>query len=117
VAIDVTLRPRLSTITAVGSGKRYGDGRYGSGSTREPLAPFSYHHIDVDIIVGEIEVVSDEMAAVLRTKTGAERLAIASGLYRSARRMLVNHLHAAHPDWDDLQVEREASHRLSHGAV
>jgi len=34
---------------------------------------------------GQIEVLSDEMAAVLRQKTGAERLGIASGcLHRPA---------------------------------
>jgi len=63
------------------------------------------------------EVVDDEMAAVLRTKTGAERLAIASDMYESARRMLLSHLAAEHPDWSEEQVTREAARRLSHGAV
>ena len=64
-----------------------------------------------------IEVVSEEMAAVLRQKTGAERLAIASRMFSSARRMLANHLRAEHPDWDERTLEREAARRLSHGAV
>ncbi|HZF12289.1 MAG TPA: hypothetical protein VFE33_26170 [Thermoanaerobaculia bacterium] len=63
------------------------------------------------------EVVDDEMAAVLRTKTGAERLAIASDMYESARRMLLSHLAAEHPDWSEEQVTREAARRLSHGEV
>ena len=63
------------------------------------------------------EVVDDEMAAVLRTKTGAERLAIASGMYESARSMLLAHLAAEHPDWSEEQVTREAARRLSHGAI
>jgi len=63
------------------------------------------------------EVVDDEMAAVLRTKTGAERLAIASAMYTSARRMLLSHLTAEHPDWSEEEVQREAARRLSHGAV
>jgi hypothetical protein len=63
------------------------------------------------------EVVDDEMAAVLRTKTGAERLAIASAMYTSARRMLLSHLAAEHPDWSEEEVQREAARRLSHGAV
>lgn len=60
---------------------------------------------------------SDEMAAVLRGKSGAERLAIASRMDRSARHMLIGHLRSLHPDWEDRQVEREATTRLSHGAV
>jgi hypothetical protein len=63
-----------------------------------------------------IEVVDDEMARVLRRKSGAERLRIASDMYASARRMLVNHLRSEHPDWDEERINREASQRLSHGA-
>jgi hypothetical protein len=64
-----------------------------------------------------IEVVSEDMAAVLRRKTGAERLAIASRLFSSARRMLLNHLRSEHPEWNERELEREAARRLSHGAV
>ena len=64
-----------------------------------------------------IEVVAEEMAVVWRKKTGAERLAIASGMFSSARQMLMHYLRAQHPDWDDLQIQREAAHRLSHGAL
>jgi len=63
------------------------------------------------------EVVDDEMAAVLRQKTGAERLAIANAMYVSARRMLLSHLAAEHPDWSEEEVQREAARRLSHGAI
>ena len=66
---------------------------------------------------GSIEAISDEMAAVFRLKTGAERLEIASRMFASARRMLMNHLRSLHPDWDDVRIEKEAARRLSHGAV
>jgi len=66
---------------------------------------------------GQIEVVSDEVALVLRRRSGADRLAIASGMYSSARRMLVSQLGAEHPDWSERQINREAARRLSHGAV
>jgi hypothetical protein len=36
--------------------------------------------------IDHIEVIDDDMARVLRAKTGAERLRIASGMYASARR-------------------------------
>jgi hypothetical protein len=64
-----------------------------------------------------IEVVTEDMAAILRRKTGAERLAIASRMFSSARRMLVSHLRSEHPDWDERELGREAARRLSHGAV
>ncbi len=66
---------------------------------------------------GQIEVIDDDMAEVLRHKTGAERLAIASAMFASARRMLISHLRATHPEWNEEQVLREAARRLSHGAV
>jgi len=64
-----------------------------------------------------IEVVDDEMARVLRGKTGPERLRIASGMFSSARRMLIAALRSEHPDWDERQVTEEAARRLSHGAI
>ena len=63
-----------------------------------------------------IEVIDDVMAAVFRAKTGAERLRIASDMYASARRMLLSHLRAEHPEWDERRVVKEAARRLSHGA-
>jgi hypothetical protein len=68
-------------------------------------------------LASEIEVISEEMAAIIRHKTGAERLEIASRMFGSARRMLINHLRFSHPDWNDGQVEREAARRLSNGAI
>jgi hypothetical protein len=64
-----------------------------------------------------IEVVDDDMARVLRAKTGAERLKIASDMFASARRMIVSHLTAEHPDWDEERIQRETSRRISHGSV
>lgn len=64
-----------------------------------------------------IEVVDDAMADILRQKTGAERLKIASDMFASARRMIASHLAAEHPDWDEERVQRETSRRISHGAV
>ncbi len=66
---------------------------------------------------GQIEVMDDQMAEVYRQMTGAQRLAIASGMFASARRMLLSHLRATHPEWSEEQVLREAARRLSHGTV
>lgn len=66
---------------------------------------------------GQIEVVDDEMAAVLRRMTGAQRLRIANGLFLSARRMLLCMLRAERPDWSEEQINQEAARRISHGSV
>ncbi len=55
-------------------------------------------------------------AHVLAAKTGAERLAIAAAMYRSARRMLSHHLRCEHPEWSPEQVATETARRLAHGA-
>jgi len=64
-----------------------------------------------------VEVLDDAMAEIIRSKTGAERLRIASGMYGSARRMMLSHLRAEHSDWDEQRIQREAARRLSHGAI
>ncbi len=61
-----------------------------------------------------IEVVDPQVAAILRRKTGPERLAIANNLFVAARRMLLSHLQAEHPQWDQGQLEQEAARRISH---
>jgi len=63
-----------------------------------------------------IEVVDPDVAAVLRTKTEAERLRIAWGMWRSARDMLRNLLRSEHPDWSEDAIQQEAARRLAHGA-
>lgn len=64
-----------------------------------------------------IEIMDDVMAEVLRAKTPAERLAIANGMWRSARRMLESILRSERPDWTDEEIRREVARRMSHGAV
>jgi len=62
-------------------------------------------------------MVDDDMAQILRSKTGAERLRIANGLFASARRMIASHLAAQNPDWSSKKIEKEVSRRISHGAI
>ena len=66
---------------------------------------------------GQIEVMDDAMAAVLRRKTPAERIRIGFTLWTSAQKMLTAHLAAQHPAWDLPRVGRGVARRLSHGAV
>jgi Rv0078B-related antitoxin len=62
-----------------------------------------------------VEIMDEDVARVLRTKTGAERLQIAFGMYSSARRMLTRFLTTEHPEWSEEQVREEVGRRLSHG--
>jgi len=63
-----------------------------------------------------IEVVDPEMARVYAGMSGAERLAVASGMFESARRMLESHLRSEHPEWEARRLEAEVARRLSHDA-
>jgi len=65
---------------------------------------------------GQIEVVDDAMAEVLRCKTPAQRIGIGFALWTSARSMLITHLKRTHPEWSTEMVEKEVARRLSHGA-
>jgi hypothetical protein len=66
---------------------------------------------------GQIEVVDDEVAEVLRLKTPAERIKIGFDMWLSARNMLTAHLKRTHPDWKTEEVHREVARRLSRGSV
>jgi Rv0078B-related antitoxin len=63
-----------------------------------------------------IEVMDDKVAEILRQKSPAARLAIAAGMWRSARHMIHATVSQQHPDWSEEQINREVVRRLSHGA-
>jgi hypothetical protein len=63
------------------------------------------------------EILSDAMAAILRTKTPAERLAIAFRMWSFARQMVLRIAHAKHPEWSEAELEHYVARRMSHGAV
>jgi len=54
------------------------------------------------------------MVAVLRAKTGAERLEVAFGLWEMSREVLLCAERHRHPDLDDDQLSRRVSERLLH---
>ncbi len=64
-----------------------------------------------------VDVVDDAMAAILRRKTPAERLAIAFRLWTFAQNMVRETLRGEHPDWDEAELARHVARRMSHGAV
>ena len=66
---------------------------------------------------GQIEVVDDAMAEVLRRKEPWERIAIGFNLWISASKMLTAHLSASHPDWSEEPVRREVARRMLYRTV
>ena len=64
-----------------------------------------------------VEVMDDAMADILRQKTEAERLRIAGRMWQSARAILRGAISTEHPEWSQLQVNREIARRISHGIV
>jgi hypothetical protein len=64
-----------------------------------------------------VESVDDELAAVLRAKSPAERLRIAFGLWSMARDVILGALRKEHPEWTEEQIGKALARRLSHGAV
>ncbi|MFH1573890.1 MAG: hypothetical protein ABIG68_07885 [Acidobacteriota bacterium] len=61
---------------------------------------------------GQIEVVDEAMAEVLKRKSPAERLRIGFAIWASARKMLAVVIRDAHPDWSQNEVEREVTRRM-----
>ena len=63
-----------------------------------------------------IEVIDKELAAILRTKTPAERIEMVFAANRTARMLAAAGIRNQHPDWSDSEVEREVVRRVSGGA-
>jgi hypothetical protein len=64
---------------------------------------------------GQIEVVDDAMAEVLRQKTPAERVRMISDANRLMRTVICGYLRTRHPDWDDGHIAEEVIRRMSCG--
>ena len=64
---------------------------------------------------GQIEVVDDQVASVLRQKTPAERLAMMFDCNRTMRLLIAGSLRTRHADWDDAKIAAEVARRMSRG--
>ena len=64
-----------------------------------------------------IEIIDEMTVDILRKKTPAQRLEIASGMWESARVMIRGAVRQEHPEWSDEQIVREIARRISHGKV
>jgi len=71
----------------------------------------------MDIDIRNIEVLDDQMIEVLKTKTPQQQLAIAFGMWSSARKQITSYLRGRYTDWDEKKIHQEVVKRLSHGAI
>jgi hypothetical protein len=62
---------------------------------------------------GQIEVVDEAVAEILRQKTPAERIALASEMHRTARLLITARLQEQHPEWTDEAIAREVARRMT----
>ena len=65
---------------------------------------------------GQIEVLDEAQAEVLRHKTPAQRVAMIGACNRTMRLLIEGRLRSRHPDWDDKSVQVEIARRMSLGA-
>jgi hypothetical protein len=65
---------------------------------------------------GQVEVLDETTAEVLRRKRPQDRLRIGFDLWISAHKMRMMHVRDIYPDWGREAVEREVARRLLHGA-
>lgn len=62
---------------------------------------------------GQIEVVDDAVAAILRKKTPAQRVAMVFDCNATMRKMVAGRLRARHPDWSDSQIQQAVAQRMT----
>ena len=66
---------------------------------------------------GQIEVVDDAVAEILRRKTPAQRVQMALEANRFMRLRLEGHLRSIHPDWDAPRIQAEIARRMLLGSA
>ncbi len=64
-----------------------------------------------------VEMMDPMMVEVMRQKSPAERLAIACGMWESARSIIRGTIRQQHPNWSEERVNREIARRISHGVI
>ncbi len=61
---------------------------------------------------GQIEVVDEAVAEILRKKTPGQRMSMVADAWDFAREWIESGLRSNHPDWDESDVRKELSRRL-----
>jgi hypothetical protein len=58
------------------------------------------------------EVVADQVAAVLRQKSPAERIQMAAEAHDTARTLVAAGIRHVRPDWPDVRIKAEVARRM-----
>lgn len=64
---------------------------------------------------GQIEVVDDTVAEILKKKTGQERLKMVWDSWNFYNQIIEAHLKTIHPDWIQEQIQKEIARRVMYG--
>ncbi len=63
--------------------------------------------------IQQIEVISDEEAAILRRLPGSRRVAMLDEMVEFGRQLMLSRLRETHPDWTDEERRRELARRIA----
>jgi hypothetical protein len=66
---------------------------------------------------GQIEVVDDAVAEILRQKTPSQRIAMVFAADRMIRQVVKGSIKKLHPDWSEGHVQEELARRMTRGAA
>ena len=64
---------------------------------------------------GQIEVVDDAVAAIIKTKSGPERLSMVWDAWVFFEKRITAHLKSMHPEWSEEQIQKESVRRVAYG--
>ncbi|MCZ2340980.1 MAG: hypothetical protein LC104_04190 [Bacteroidales bacterium] len=61
-----------------------------------------------------IEVISDDVVRMMKSKTPAEKIALVGTANRTGRLLMAAGIRILHPDWTEEQVQQEIILRMNH---
>ncbi len=64
---------------------------------------------------GQIEVVDDKIAEIIKTKSGMERLNMVWDAWIFFERRIKAYLKDIHPEWTEEQIQKEIVRRVTYG--
>ena len=67
--------------------------------------------------VSRTDMVDLRVAAILRAKSGMERLRLAHEMWQLTRERLTKFLRSHHPEWDEAELQRRVADWLLHGSL
>ena len=65
---------------------------------------------------GQIGVVDDQVAAIIKAKTGPERLSMAWDAWAFFELRITAHLKSLHPEWTVEQIQKDIFRRVAYGS-